>query len=178
MHLVVGKEQIDIEFNNLDEETQISLYQKDKIQFTESASKSQYYTVRSLVAKDEETDPAILLEMAKNEKDFIVFKKIINNKKFEKTDEIIKELFASEDFEIRKVIVCDTNNSSELLNWMLIDEMEKHPNLRLALNAVSTVIVNNPKFVESEETKEFLSAKGFYIYGSEGNKWIRKITNN
>ena len=84
----VRKKAFQINFNELNEEAQTNLYRNHKDKFEATASKSKYYTVRLMVAKDEETSEYVLNEMIMEETDFIVFKQIFKSKKLKKTDEL------------------------------------------------------------------------------------------
>ena len=118
-------EGIEIRFNDFTEEMQKKFYEAKKDEFREDASKSQFPSIRLLIAKDEETSNGVLNEMLKEEvtnEDTLnpdVLVAIFSREDFAITEENRKLCAKSRSWRIRLWIVEDENTSNELLNEIL-----------------------------------------------------------
>ena len=118
-------EGIEVRFNDFTEEMQKKFYEAKKDEFREDASKSQFPSIRLLVAKDEETSNGVLNEMLKEEvtnEDTLnpeVLVAIFSREDFAITEENRKLCAKSRSWRIRLWIVEDENTSNELLNEIL-----------------------------------------------------------
>ncbi len=120
---------IEVRFNDFTEEAQKKFYEAKKDEFREDASKSQFASIRELVAKDETTSNKVLNEIlkeegtGKNKQNFDVLKAIFAREDFTSTEENQKLCAKSSDWRIRLFIVKDENTSNELLNEILKEEV-------------------------------------------------------
>lgn len=155
----------EINFNDLTQQKQEELYKKNKKEYKKFASKSIYYSIRMMVARDETESSELLNEMLRNEinngKDGDVLHEIFDNKIFEIEEDSIVVLSTSKYSKYRK-IAAKLSKDSKLLNQMLIREIENWNN-----KDVINAIINNDAFEIEEKTIKLLATS---------NRWIhRKI---
>ena len=149
-------EGIEINFNDLTEEKQKEIYEKNKKKYKQDASKSKYYSIRLAVVKNE-TDSSELLnimmrdEMEKygNNKDLVG--SIFNNKIFKIEEETMKNLATSSDWRYRQK-VAKASRDSKLLNEMLRNEVNGDDDYD-----VENTIFENEIFEIEEETIKVLA---------------------
>lgn len=146
----------EINFNDLSKQKQEELYKNNKKEYKQFASKSIYYLIRIMVARDETESSELLNEMLRNE---------INN---DQDDDVIDEIFANIIFEIEEDSIvalskseyrkyrkraAELSKDSKFLNQMLRIELADW-NDKDVINA----IVNNYAFEIEEETIKIFAA--------------------
>ena len=156
-------EGIEINFNDLTEEKQKEIYEKNKKKYKQDASKSKYYSIRLAVVENE-TDSSELLnimmrdEMEKygNNKDLVG--SIFNNKIFKIEEETMKNLATSSDWRYRRK-VAKASRDSKLLNEMLRNEVNGDDDYD-----VENTIFENEIFEIEEETIKVLATSDGWEY--------------
>lgn len=149
---------VEVTFDDLTEEGQRSLYLKDKERFQMDAAKSRYSEIRKLVVS-ETTRLEVLDEVFKAEMDIwrVVdnIKLVWNHENFKRTDDKIQELAKSTKPWILLLVAECEDASSEILNEVLRNEVQKAENMRHII--VEEVIFDNPKFQMEQETLKVLA---------------------
>ena len=169
-------EGIEVSFNDFPEEMQKKFYEAKKDEFREDASKSQFASIRLLVAEDEGTSNAVLNEMLKEEvtdkyKQYEgVLKAIFARENFTITEEKRKICAKSSAWNIRLLIVKDEKTSNELLNEILKEEVTNEDK---QVNYVLKAIFAREDFKITEENRK-LCAKS---RDREMRLWIVKDKN-
>ncbi len=150
-------EGIEVSFNDFPEEMQKKFYEAKKDEFREDASKSQFASIRLLVAEDEGTSNAVLNEMLKEEvtdkyKQYEgVLKAIFARENFTITEEKRKICAKSSAWNIRLLIVKDEKTSNELLNEILKEEVTNEDK---QVNYVLKAIFAREDFKITEENRK------------------------
>ncbi len=148
---------IEVRFNDFTEEAQKKFYEAKKDEFREDASKSQFASIRELVANDEETSNKVLNEILKEEvtnkdkQEPAVIADIFERKDFIITEENQKLCAKSSNWRIRLLRVKDENTSSEFLNEMLKEEVTNKDKQNLF---VLKAILSRENFTITEENRK------------------------
>ena len=147
---------VEIQFNDLSEQSQEKLYFQEKEKFEMEVVKSQYANIRRLLIKDEKTSSNTLDEIFKVETEIYGNAQNIvalwNHPNFEKNDEKRKTLATSDSWEIRKIATEDEESSSKLLNEMYRNEIQGEYN-----EEIIEAILYNPNFQMEKETLKVLA---------------------
>lgn len=158
-------EGIQINFNDLTEQKQIELYQKNKKKYKQDAMNSIYISVRIAVVKDEKESSEVLNEMlrtaVKDELYGDVEQAIFNNTIFMAEEETMN-LLATSDLWHYRMKAAELSKDSKLLNEMLRKEVNDEQD-----DDVEKAIFNNGFFEIEEETAKQLA--------SQDNSYYRKI---
>ena len=150
-------EGIEVRFNDFTEETQKKFYEAKKDEFREDASKSQFASIRELVANDEETSNEVLNEILKeevtdkNKQNSNVLKAILSRGDFTITEENRKLCAKSTDEETHLWIVKNKNTSNELLNEILKEEVTNEDK---QCSRVLRAILSREDFAITEENRK------------------------
>ena len=136
-------EGIKVSFNDFPEEMQKKFYEAKKDEFREEASKSQFASIRKLVAEDEETSNEFLNEMLREEvtkggkQNFELISVILSKQKFTMEEETRKTCAESINPNYRCIAVSDGAPSSEYLNAMLREEItNKDKKSKIVIQAI------------------------------------------
>lgn len=149
-------EGIEINFNDLTEEKQKEIYEKNKKKYKQDASKSKYYSIRLAVVENETDSSKLLNIMMRAEiegdtnRDLV--ESIFDNKIFKIEEETIKLLATSKEWEYRQK-AAELSRDSKLLNEMLRNEVNGEQDLY-----VQAAILYNEIFEIEEETIKVITA--------------------
>lgn len=150
--LVLG---VEVEFNDLLENTQKRLYLQDSEKFEEYAAKSQFTEVRKLVIKNNQASSTNLDEIFKLEieKEGITNLTLLwNHPNFQK-DNKKRRILEKGKYDLREILANDKDSSSDFLNEMIRgEELQKgrHP-------AIMQAILKNKNFKMENETRKMLA---------------------
>lgn len=148
-------EGIEINFNDLTEQKQNELYQKNYKKYKEDASKSTYSAIRKKVVLDESESSEFLNRMLRNElngqNDKDIINEIFKNDIFEIEKESIIALSTSE-YWLNRERAVKLSKDSSFLNQMLRNEVKY-----FSSNTVYNAIFENDIFEIEEETIETLA---------------------
>ena len=156
-------EGIEINFNDLTEEKQKEIYEKNKKKYKQDASKSKYYSIRLAVVENE-TDSSELLnimmraEIEGDMDNIYLVGSIFKNKIFKIEEETIK-ILATSDVEVYRKKAAELSKDSKLLNQMLRNEVNGEQD-----DEVEEAIFDNEAFEIEEETIKILETSDFYGY--------------
>ncbi len=156
-------EGIEINFNDLTEQKQKEIYEKNKKKYKQEASKSKYYSIRLAVVENETDSSELLNIMMRAEIEgymdnrFLVGS-IFKNKIFKIEEETIKILVTSSDRKYRQK-AAELSKDSKLLNQMLRNEVNGEQD-----DDVEEAIFTNEVFEIEEETIKILATSDVGVY--------------
>ena len=165
-------EGIEVQFSDFPEELQEKLYLKNKEKFQIEVANSQYKDIRRLLIEDNRTTDEILKQILDIEmrKPVCISNvvSILKHPNFKKYKAILDELAQSED-QVKRRIAAMASNSSEFLNNMLQNELNRNNGLYII-----SFILDNPSFKADEVTLGKLAQSRY----SEERKIAARLSNS